>query len=345
MSGRGPGGRSGIICAGSWCVDVNNIIDRWPDEETVAKILSASRQGGCPGHNMTTALRRLGATFPVEGVGLIGDDEEGRLLASICDELRIDRRRLVMRSDLRTSVTYAMIAKRTGKRTFFYSAGAHAVQTPDMIDFADSGARIAHVGLPGIHDIIDAPWRGDANGWVTILKKARAAGLRTNIELVSVDPPRIRELTEPMLPHLSMMIVNDLEAGAVAGLTTVRDGVTDIPACRQAAAALLARSEMELVAVHFPRGGIVATRDGTLLERPSVNVPPAEVKSSNGAGDCFAAGILFGVHEGWPFDRALQLAHAAAAASLRAESTTGAVVPWQECLALADRWGWREGWT
>lgn len=333
--------RSGIVCAGAWCIDVNMIVDGWPPEETVARILSQTRQGGCPGYNMATALRRLGASFPVEAIGLIGDDAEGRQLAAACDELAIDRKQLEMRAGKSTSVTYAMISKRTGKRTFFYSAGTHALQTPDDFDFKASKARIAHLGLPGVHDIMDAPWKGDASGWVTVLKQARANGFKTNIELVSVEPALIRQLAVPMLPHLDMFIVNDLEAGAVAGIETVRGGVTDVAACKQTAAALLDHSALSLVAIHYPGGAILRTRDGRSFDHPSVNVPQSAVVSSNGAGDSFAAGLLYGVHEDWPLERAIKLAHASAAASLRSAETTGSVVNWQECLKLADGWGWR----
>jgi len=76
--------------------------------------------------------------------------------------------------------------------------------------------------------------------------------------------------------------------------------------------------------------------------RPSVAIPPAEVAGANGAGDAFAAGFLYARHQGWSPERALALAHAVAAASLRAISTTDAVEPWSRCLALADGWGWRE---
>lgn len=334
--------RSGVVCAGAWCIDRNITVDHWPAEETVARMLSETPQGGCPGHNMATALKKLGAPFPIEAIGLIGDDENGRMLTAICDEHGIDRAQLEVRPGIRTSVTLAMIAKGTGKRSFFYRPGAHAVQTPDGFDFARTKGRIAHLGLPGLHDILDAPWKGDPSGWVTILKAAQAEGLQTNVELVSIAPELIRAHAEPMLPYLDTFIVNDLEAGAVAGLETVRDGKTDVAACRDAAARILERSRIWLVAIHYPTGGIVLTRDGRVFERPAVRVPQAVIKSSNGAGDAFAAGVLYGIHEDWPLERALQLAHASAASSLRADSTTGSIVPWQECLALAAAWGWRE---
>jgi sugar/nucleoside kinase (ribokinase family) len=93
--------------------------------------------------------------------------------------------------------------------------------------------------------------------------------------------------------------------------------------------------------MHCPALAIAATRDGCIYSKPSVSVPADQIAGANGAGDAFAAGMMYGLHEGWSMDDALALAHAAAAASLRSVSTTGAVGSWRECLALARQWGWR----
>ncbi len=333
--------RSGILCGGAWCIDRNIAIDHWPQEETLATMLSENHFGGCPGHNMSTALKRLEAPFPVEAIGLLGDDADGRKLLAICDEFGIESSALKVRAGATTCHTLVMTAKATGKRTFFTSAGTHALQTPDDFDFSKSRARIVHLGLPGIHAQLDAPWKGEVSGWVAVLKKARAAGLKTNLELVSIAPERIRAATVPMLPWLDTLIINDYEAGAIAEIETVKQGVADAKACRAAAEKLMEMSQLALVAIHFPAGGVVIDRSGSVVEQPSVDVPQSAIVSSNGAGDAFAAGILFGHHEGWSLEKSLQLAHASSAASLRSETTTGSIMSWRECLALADNWGWR----
>ena len=51
--------------------------------------------------------------------------------------------------------------------------------------------------------------------------------------------------------------------------------------------------------------------------------------------------MIYGLHEAWPIADCLRLAHSAAAASMRAVSTTEGVVPVAECLALAEKWGLR----
>jgi sugar/nucleoside kinase (ribokinase family) len=334
--------RSGILCGVAWCIDSNISIATWPPEETVAIILSEDHQGGCPGHNMSTALVKLGASFPVSAIGLIGDDAHGRKLHKICDDHGIDRALLEMRQGLATSYVMAMTAKDTGKRTFFSTAGAHAVQTPDDCDFTKSNARILHLGLPGFHEKLDGPWKNDANGWVTILKKARAAGLKSNLEMASFDVTLIGNVVRPMLPHLDSLIINDFEAAAISGERTIMNGVTDIAACRAVLEKIMqAHSNLEFAVIHFPMGAIAMLKKGEVYAQSSVNVPRTQIVGTNGAGDCFAAGILFGHHEGWSMQQSLKLAHAGAAASLRASSTTASVVKWKECLALADSWGWR----
>ncbi len=169
-------------------------------------------------------------------------------------------------------------------------------------------------------------------------------GLLTSLKLCSVAPGQLAAIVRPCLPQLDFLIVNDVEIGAVGGVATLRDGATDIAACRAAVRAVAAQGSMRLVAAHFPRGAVAVTGDGRGIEQPSLRVPPAEIAAANGAGDAFAAGTLYGMHQGWTAENALALGRAAAAASLRGMSTTGAVPTWQECLTLAHRWGVREPW-
>ena len=98
---------------------------------------------------------------------------------------------------------------------------------------------------------------------------------------------------------------------------------------------------MGLAIVHFPLGAVAVRRDAAAVFVPSVAVPADAIAGPNGAGDAFAAGVLYGLHEEWPLGQAIALGHAAAAASLRHVSTTDTVVSWRDCLALAASWGTR----
>jgi sugar/nucleoside kinase (ribokinase family) len=334
--------RRGVLTGGTWCVDRNLMVDRWPALNGRADILDAKMSGGGPGYNMAVDLRKLDSDLPLATVTLVGDDADGRFLVSLAAANGIDHAQMHLTDRIATDYTHAYSDRSSGQRTHISYFGTSRWLTPDHFDFSRSNHRYLHLGLPGIHELMDGPWAGEANGWVATLKKARAAGLRTNLELASLAPERLAATVRPCLPHLDFLIVNDAEIGGIAGIETVGKEGTDPEACIAAAQAVLALGRCDLAVVHFPKGGIVVARDGSVTTRPSVNVPPAEVAGANGAGDAFAAGFLYGMHEGWSVDRALALAHAVAAASLRSISTTDSIEPWSQCLALADAWGWRE---
>lgn len=334
--------RGGVISAGTWCVDLNKQIASWPAEDTANEILAIDRQGGGAGCNMALDLRRLDPTLPVTALGAVGDDDDGRFLINQCDLAGIDRSRLRVLDSAPTQCVDAFCVSGSGRRTHFYYQGVAALLNPDHFDFSGIAARLLHLGLPGAHRTMDAPWRGEANGWVATLKAARDAGLETNLELMTIERGRLAAMTAPCLPHLDYLIVNDFEIGAVADEATRTDGAADAAAIGRAIDAIFERGALKLIAVHFPEGALVGARDGRRLATGSVAIPADQIVSVNGAGDGFAAGFLYGLHQGWSIDRCAALAHASAAASMRAMSTTTGVAPWADCLAMAGRWGYRD---
>jgi sugar/nucleoside kinase (ribokinase family) len=334
--------RRGVLSAGTWCVDFNKSIARWPDEDTSNEVLAIDRQNGGSGSNMALDLKRLDPELPVEAMGLVGDDDLGRFLFGECDARGVNRAALRVAPGGATMSVDAFNVASNGRRTHFYYQGVAAEMTPDDFDFSSTAAKILHLGLPGAHKAMDLPWRGDANGWVAVVRKARAVGLSANLELMTTRAERLAELGRPCLPHLDCLIVNDYEIGALAGRETRRsDGSTDTHAVTRAIDEVLALGPMLWAAAHFPGGAIVGGRDGSRLGLGSVALPASAVVGVNGAGDAFAAGMLYGLHEQWPIVECLQLGHACAAASMRAVSTTAGVGTVSECLALAKQWGFR----
>jgi sugar/nucleoside kinase (ribokinase family) len=334
--------RCGILTAGTWCVDLNKLIARWPEEDTSNEVLAIDRQGGGSACNMAIDLRRLDPRLPVATMGLVGDDDHGRFLLEQCDAWGVDRRGLRTIAGARSLTADAFTIAGTGRRTHFFFPGVAALLDPDHLDFADARADILHLGLPGAHAAMDVAWKDDANGWVAALKKARAAGLRTNLEAMTIAPGRLEALIAPCLPQLDFLIVNDFEIGAIAGIETRIGERASIDAIWRAMDALFARGPLQYIVVHFPQGALAARREGARLAAGSVAVPQESLVGVNGAGDAFAAGVLYGLHERWSDERGLALAHASAAASLRSLSTTDGVASVEECLALARRWGVRD---
>ena len=335
--------RRGIISAGSWTVDRIKIVDLWPQQEHLARIIDTDKQGGGSGHNLGVDIRKLDDRIPVEAIGLISNDADGDFLIDIATKAGIDTTQLRQNGKAETSFTEVISVAETGKRTFFHYPGTNDQLSPDDFDFSQCHGRILHLGLLGVHATMDTAWQQEPNGWVAVLKAAQQSGIQTNLELVSVEAGKIREIALPCIPWLNTLIVNEYELGAVAGVDLCQaDGSLDLARFKQAAETLFKinaqqNGAMQLVVVHSPQMAMAMSADGSITSHNSFKVPAEEIVSSVGAGDAFAAGMLYGVHEDWTISASLELAHAAAAASLRSPTTVGSMESVDSVLHFAHK--------
>lgn len=333
---------NGFLTAGSWCLDRNLSVDSWPREDSVTTVRNVFLSGGGSGCNFAVDLRRLDPSIPVATQGVTGDDSAADFLFGVAAEHGIEHAGLRRLAGRRTSVTDAYQSAESGLRTHVLIPGVADDLAPEHFDFAGTRARILHLGLPGIHPAMDAPCGSDPSGWVSVLRRARAAGLETNMELVTIAPERLRAITLPCLPWLTTLVVNDFEIGAITGIATIRYGVTDREAVAAASRRALEIGAMDLVVVHFPGAALLARRDGgAVVAAGSVDVPANRIVGANGAGDAFAAGYFLGRYRNWDDARCLRMGHAAAATSLLGLGTYSAMEGAEACLARADLWGWR----
>jgi sugar/nucleoside kinase (ribokinase family) len=332
----------GFLTAGTWCLDRNREVDRWPPEDSVATARTINQQGGGSACNFAVAMKKLDSTIPVSTIGMVGDDAAGRLLTNEAAESGLDYRQLCVASSASTHVVDAFLSKASGQRTHISEIGASALLSPDHFDFDATSAQFLHLGLPGLHPLMDRPWKDKSSGWLAVLRAARRNGLKTNLELCTLPAPVLRDLVLPCLPQLDFLIVNDREIGAlVEREINILDGAS-LAAARLAATDVLRLGAMRLVVVHFPLGALAICMDREALFVPSVAIPSNLIAGPNGAGDAFAAGLLYGLHEDWALDEAVWLGHAAAACSLTEIGTTSGVRPWKACLQSAVTWGKRQ---
>lgn len=327
--------RRGFICAGCWTLDRIKVIDKWPGEEELANIVGLDQQGGGSAHNVAIDLKKLAPELPVSTIGLLGSDADGDFLFNRTSQYSIKATQLKRTTKAATSYTDVMSVESSGKRTFFHHSGANDLLAPEHFNFAKSSEQILHLGLLGLHERMDASHADGENGWSLVLAEARAQGLKTSIEMVSINPLRNRALVLPCLAHLDYLVVNDHEIGSIAGRDTLTSGTTDIPACLSAARDVLQKGAMQTVTVHYPNGALCVSRGGEEFLSDSLQLPESNIKSSVGAGDAFVAGFLYAMHESFSIPEALELAHSVAAISLQSMTTTGAIQNVEQCLNFA----------
>ena len=331
--------RSGILAGGNWIVDQVKMVDVFPQRETLANILSQSQGGGGSPYNLVVNLAKLGAKFPLEGVGLVGKDALGGYILDDLKRHKIDARNIKVTSRAPTSYTDVMTEVDTGRRTFFHCRGANALWKGEGLDFKKSKAKIFHLGYLLLLDAIDAPDKTYGTRGAALCAAAQKADLKTSIDCVSEDSDRFANIVSPILPHTDYCILNELEAGKTTGFTIRRpDGTLDTVALRHAAGALLQLGVKELVCVHFPEGGFARARGGEDFWQPSLRLPQKYIQGAAGAGDAFCTGMLLGIHEGWEIQRSLFTAVCAAAANLSDSTCTGGMKNLRSVLALAKKY-------
>jgi sugar/nucleoside kinase (ribokinase family) len=227
-----------------------------------------------------------------------------------------------------------MAVRGTGRRTFFHERGANALLGPEHFDFSASRARIFYLGYLLLLDRLDAPADDGAPGARDVLRRARAAGLMTALDCVSAASDHFRATVAPVLGDVDVLFVNDYEAEQVARISVGRGASLDRRAVELAARALVGFGVRAWAVLHFPEGACACSGAGEVVWQPAVRMPQGLIANSVGAGDALAAGVLYGLHEGWPMARSLELGVCTAAASLLHHTCSGGDLPALECLAF-----------
>lgn len=333
--------RRGLLAAGNWVVDRVKLIDVWPPQDSLAYIQSESASNGGSPFNVLKDLTRLGADFPLQGIGVVGNDADGRWIRDECRRHGLDVTRLQTTEEAPTSYTDVMTVAGTGRRTFFHQRGANALLAPEHFIFTASAAKIFHLGYLLLLDRLDELDAAGRPRAVEVFQRARAAGLRTSLDCVSENSDRFRTVVLPVLPEVDVLFANDFEAEKLTGIAVEREGAPDRDALLRAGRALLAAGVREWAIIHLPGGVQACGSGGESIWQPSVRVPAAEIRGAAGAGDAFAAGVLLGWHEDWPMPRSLELGVCAAASSLYHPTCSESVQPVAGCLELGRRLGFR----
>jgi len=333
--------RSGVLAGGNWIVDAVKMIDTWPKQDALANILAESKGTGGSPFNLVIDLAKMGTSFPLAAVGLVGDDENGRWIQNLCQELGIDTTELQCDPTAPTSYTDVMTVQGNGRRTFFHARGANAKLDGHHFDFSSTTAKIFHLGYLLLLDRLDAAHSEYGTVGAEVLARAQAAGLKTSIDAVSEDSDRFGKVVLPALRYVDYCIMNEFEAERVTGQEIrVGDGL-DKNALKKAMRMLLDAGVRERVIVHYPEGASALGADGIFSEHGSVKLPPDYIKGAAGAGDAFTAGVILGWHEGLPVEEGLRYGVCAAAANLSDETCTRGLRSLGECLELGAKYGYR----
>ncbi|MBO5755341.1 MAG: carbohydrate kinase family protein [Clostridia bacterium] len=312
--------KTGIAIAGSILVDKINEISAYPQAGELTKIKSVQKAvGGCV-PNVAIDLKRICPQLTVKAVGKIGKDEEGEYVTSVLSENGVETADITV-GDEKTSFTEVM-SQTGGQRTFFTYAGASADFGVSDVDLENLDVKMVHLGYFLLLDKID---NGDGEAF---LKKAKACGIKTSIDLVSENSDRY-SIVLPCLPYVDNLIINETEAGKLVGMEPTKENLEEI------ARKLKAYGVKERVIIHMPELGICVSESGVEIVY-SYALPKGFIQGTTGAGDAFCAGALYGIHEGKSDREILEFSSAAAVAALSKPDATSGLKSEKEILAAVQ---------
>jgi len=299
-----------VVCLGILVADViARPVDGLPRDGSLDVVDEIGLRGGGCALNTASALVKLGLSATI--AGKVGADAFGEFILVVADQRGIDRRAVVRDQASSTSATVVLVAAE-GEQVFLHHPGAnarlHAEELDDELLFA---GRALHIGGALVMDGLDG------EPFARILAEAKARGLTTSLDTVW-DATDRWERVLPVLPHVDLAAPNLREAQAITGET-------------EPARAAERLHELGAAEVVLKLGA-----DGCFVHGVG-RIEPVRVETvdGTGAGDAFAAGLLYGRLAGWPLERAARFANAAGALATTAVGAVEGVRELDETLAFA----------
>lgn len=328
----------GIAIAGTIAVDYIKMIDQYPEKGMLGSILSSYRGvGGCV-TNTLCDLSKLDPTVPLYAYGGIGDDENGDYILKILKDHNINTDGIVRFPDEMTAFTDVMTLADTGERTFFNAKGANKVFSYNDLDFDSLSADIFHIGYAFLMDPFDKEDEEYGTVMARTLARVQGMGIRTSMDLVSVDNEKYSEIVKPSLKYCNYFIVNEIEAGKTVNLSPYADdGSVDHNKIRKICELIMESGVKDMAVIHAPQGGWAMTKTGDFIFVPSLKLPQNLIKGSVGAGDAFCAGMLLGIYKELPVKESLEIACMTAACSLSESDSISGMMSLEEIKNIYSR--------
>lgn len=237
-----------------------------------------------PGGQVPTALvalQRWGLRTAY--VGPLGDDAGGELQRRSLDEAGVDLRGARRRPGVGSHTSVILVDAVTGERSIVWHRPPGLALRADELDRDLLGAGRALLL--------------DGDEMETALVAAAAARAAGALVMLDADEPGPR--TGELLRLCDAVIVGD-------GFPQRHAGTADLATALRR----LCAGGPRLAVATLGGGGALARAGRRQLYVPARRVP---VRDTTSAGDCFHAGVLFGLLQGWEIARALRFAAAAAA--------------------------------
>jgi len=270
-----------VAVAGSFVVGLTLRSDRFPVAGETILARDFDLGPGGKGSNQAVQVARLGVE--VQLIGVIGDDDFGRIGTDLYRDEGVGTDHLVTTAERNTGVGFIMLDA-SGDNRILLDPGSNEEFAPHHVQ----AARDAIAGCSVVMTQLEIP--------AETAREAMELGKKCGC-ITLLNPAPVRPLPPEIFPHIDLLTPNQTEARVLLGISP-DDETPDLDLCGR----LL---ELGVGTVILTRGA-----DGAVIVAPETTTEvasaPVQVVDSTGAGDAFNGALAAALANGAPLEDAVR---------------------------------------
>jgi ribokinase len=294
-------GADAVVGLGQVMVEQLGVGPRSP--ETVVELSTFSIQaGGAVGTTLSTTAALGGHA---RYFGRLSDDEFGQIILTGLKNFGVDVSQVLIEPGRISPASFVLVDERTGRRQVRFTRGSvTAIEPGELPRSLFDGARLLLVDgrAPAAH--------------IAAAERAKALGLT-----VVLDARRLGTGMGELLDLSDVVIGNERFAAEFSHSSDMKRSLLEIT-----------KMGPRIAVITLGEEGAIALENETLVRQPAL---PIDVYDTTGASEVFRGAFIYGLLQGWPLDRCLPFANAAAALNCRHLGGVGGIPSLTEITRVA----------
>ncbi|CAI5686406.1 unnamed protein product [Oreochromis niloticus] len=273
-----------ILCVGLVCLDIINVVNKYPEEDTDSRCLSQRWQRGGNASNSCTVLSLLGA--PCAFMGSLSAGPVANFIMADFSQRAIDVSAVVLQVEGQTPCACCVVCPSTGTRTVVLSD----TNLPDVT--AEDFSKVDLHQFKWIH------WEGrNAEEQVKMIQQVEQYNSMLPQQqkiTISVEIEKTREPLYQLFPHGDVVFVSK-DVARDFGFESAEAALKGLYSrVKQGAVLICAWAE---------KGADALGPDGVIIHSDAF--PPESLVDTLGAGDTFNAAVIYTLSKGGSLQDAL----------------------------------------
>jgi ribokinase len=253
--------------------------------ETIVELAAFSIQSGGAVATALATVCALGGQ--ARYFGRLSDDEFGSIITRGLKQFGVDMSQVLIEPGRISPTSFVLVDERTGRRLVRFTRGSTTQLEPGELPrnlFDDARILLVDGRNPATH--------------IAAAERAKALGLT-----VLLDARRLGSGMGELIDLSDIVIGNERFAAEFSHSSDMKRSLLE-----------LTKMGPRIAVITLGEEGAIALENETLVRQPAL---PIEVYDTTGASEVFRGAFIYGQLQGWPLDRCLPFANAAAALNCR----------------------------